>query len=326
MNPTKTARRVAAALVVPALLFTAACGGSDSKNDDEQKPGAVAKVSGKFGAEPKIEVPDDAKGSDEVVVNELLAGKGAEVKKGDTVRVDYAANIEALGSTWSQRLGTDPEAPRTQIVQEVGQEGPMLPAKVMDNLAGHKVGSRLQIEGTAQGIVGDRLNPQLNIKPADTLVWVIDIVNAKKIDKKAESKGTQAATEAGTPQVKAPSQKAATITIPKGEKAPKDLQQQVLIKGEGAEVKAGEGLVVQYTGVKWEDGKKFDSSWDNGGATVFPIGVNAVIKGWDQALVGKHIGDRVLLTIPPALAYGESGTSELAKNNLVFVVDILDTV
>ncbi|MDT0490363.1 FKBP-type peptidyl-prolyl cis-trans isomerase [Streptomyces griseus] len=326
MNPTKTARRAAAALVVPALLFTAACGGSDSKDTDAQKSGAVAKVSGKFGAEPKIDVPDDAKASDDVVVSEVLAGKGAEVKKGDTVRLDYAGNIEALGSTWAQRPGTDAKAPRTQIVQEIGQAGAMLPSKITDALAGQKVGSRVQIEGTAQGIVGDQLNPDLGIKPTDPLIWVIDIVNAKKIDKKAEAKGDQAASEAGMPEVKAPSQKAATITIPKGEKAPKDLQQQVLIKGEGAEVKAGEGLVVQYTGVKWEDGKKFDSSWDNNGATVFPIGVNAVIEGWDKALVGKNVGDRVLLTIPPNLAYGASPTSELAKNNLVFVVDILDTI
>lgn len=326
MNPTKTARRAAAALVVPALLFTAACGGSDSKDDDAQKSGAVAKVSGKFGTEPRIEVPDDAKASEEVVVSEVSAGKGAEVKKGDIVRLDFAGNIEALGSTWSQRPGGDAKGPRTQVVQEVGQQGQMLPTKVAEALAGHKVGSRVQVEGTAKAIVGDQLNPQAGIKPTDALVWVVDIVNAKKIDKKAESKGPQAASEDGMPVVKAAPQKAATITIPKGEKAPKDLQEQVLIKGDGAEVKAGEGLVVQYTGVKWEDGEKFDSSWDHGGASAFPIGVGGVISGWDKGLVGKHVGDRVLLTIPPAQAYGATPSSELAKNNLVFVVDILDTV
>ncbi|MEU1487596.1 FKBP-type peptidyl-prolyl cis-trans isomerase [Streptomyces sp. NPDC005752] len=325
MNPTKTARRAAAVLVVPALLFTAACG-SDAKDDDAPKSGTVAKVSGKFGAEPKIEVPKGAKVSDKVAVDDVSAGDGAEVKKGDIVRLDFAGNIEALGSTWAQRQGADPKAPRAQVVQEIGQQGQMLPTKVADALTGHKVGSRVQVEGTAETIVGDQLNPQSGIKPTDPLIWVVDIVNAKKVDKKAEAKGTQAASEPGTPEVKAQPQKAATITVPKGEKAPKDLQEQVLIKGDGAEVKAGQGLVVQYTGVKWEDGKKFDSSWDHGGASAFPIGVGGVISGWDKGLVGKHVGDRVLLTIPPGQAYGADPSNELAKNNLVFVVDILGAV
>lgn len=327
MNPTKTVRRAAAVLVVPALLFTAACG-SDSEKDDAapKKSEPVAEVSGKFGAEPKIEIPKDAKVADEVVVDGVSNGDGAEVKKGDIVRLDFAGNVPALGSTWAQRQGADPKGPRAQAVQEVGQQGQMLPTEVVDALAGYKVGSRVQIEGTAKAVVGDQLDPQSGVKPTDPLVWVVDIVNAKKVDKKGEAKGAQAASEAGMPEVKAASQKAATITIPKGEKAPKELKEQVLIKGDGAAVKAGEGLVVQYTGVKWEDGKKFDSSWDHGGASAFAIGVNGVIPGWDKGLVGKHVGDRVLLTIPPAQAYGNSPGSELAKNNLVFVVDILDTV
>ncbi|CAM5283544.1 peptidylprolyl isomerase [Streptomyces badius] len=82
----------------------------------------------------------------------------------------------------------------------------------------------------------------------------------------------------------------------------------------------------KYTGVKWEDEDKFDSSWDHGGASAFPIGVGGVIQGWDKGLVGKHVGDRVLLTIPPNQAYGADPSNQLAKNNLVFVVDILGTV
>ncbi|MFE3149130.1 MULTISPECIES: FKBP-type peptidyl-prolyl cis-trans isomerase [unclassified Streptomyces] len=325
MNPKKTARYAAAVLVVPALLFTAACG-SDSQDDDTLKSGLVGKVSGKFGTEPKIEVSKGAKAADKVVVEDVSTGDGAGVKKGDIVRLDFAGNIKELGSTWAQRQNADPKAPRAQAVQEIGEQGQMLPTKVADALVGHKVGSRVQVEGTAEAIVGEQLNPQSGIKPSDPLVWVVDIVNAKKVDKKAEVKGAQAASEAGMPEVKAAPQKAATITIPKGEKAPKDLREQVLIKGEGAEVKAGEGLVVQYTGAKWEDGKKFDSSWDHGGASAFPIGVGGVISGWDKGLVGKHVGDRVLLTIPPNQAYGADPTNQLAKNNLVFVVDILGTV
>jgi len=46
-----------------------------------------------------------------------------------------------------------------------------------------------------------------------------------------------------------------------------------------------------------------------------------VIKGWDQGLVGKHVGDRVLLVIPPALGYGAAGQSGIAPNEtLIFLV------
>ncbi|MFJ2746109.1 FKBP-type peptidyl-prolyl cis-trans isomerase [Streptomyces sp. NPDC087440] len=333
MIPKKTARIAAAALVVPALFLTAACG-SDTKDGKDEgsktvSAEAVAKVSGKFGEEPKIDVAKDAKAADKVVVKTLSEGTGAAVTKSDFVRLDFSGKTmkgQTLGSTWMKQPGADPKAPRMQVVQDIAQPGQMLPSKVMEALAGKKVGSRVEIEGTAKALIGDQLNPQSGITPQDGLVWVVDIVGAKSFDKKTESKGEQAAVSEGMPEVKADGQKAATFTIPKGEKAPKDLKEQVLIKGTGAEVKAGDGLVAQYTGVKWEDGKKFDSSWDHGGATAFQIGTGAVIKGWDKGLVGKHVGDRVLLSIPAAQAYGGNPQSELAKNNLVFVVDIVGTV
>ncbi|WP_198539283.1 FKBP-type peptidyl-prolyl cis-trans isomerase, partial [Streptomyces graminilatus] len=170
------------------------------------------------------------------------------------------------------------------------------------------------------------LNTSAGLAAKDVLIWVVDPVGAAAIDAKAEAKGEQAASEPSLPKVESPSQKAAVITIPKGAKPPKGLEEQVLIKGSGKKVEAGQGLIAQYTGVKWEDGKKFDSSWDHGGATAFQIGTGSVVAGWDKGLVGKNVGDRVLLVIPPALGYGASPGSELAKNTLVFVVDILGTV
>ncbi|MFJ6700400.1 FKBP-type peptidyl-prolyl cis-trans isomerase [Streptomyces sp. NPDC091272] len=335
MIPTKTARLAAAALVVPALFLTAACGG-DSKDDGSKtaSPEATAKVSGKFGDQPTIEIAKGAKAPAKVQVKTLSAGTGAEVKKTDYVRLDVAGKTTKgtdLGSTWAKQKGADPKAPRTQVVQDLAQPS-QLPPKVLEGLVGKKVGSRVEVDGAAKELVG-QLNPQMGIAPEDGLVWVLDIVAAKTYDKKSGAKGEQAASAEGMPEVKAQGPKAATITVPKGEKPPKELKEQVLIKGSGDEVKAGQGLVAQYTGVKWEDGKKFDSSWDHGGATTFPIGVGGVIPGWDKGLVGKHIGDRVLLVIPPELAYGgnkdqeaQQPPHELAKNNLVFVVDIVGAV
>ncbi|MFI9024985.1 FKBP-type peptidyl-prolyl cis-trans isomerase [Streptomyces sp. NPDC053560] len=322
MKLTKNTRRAAAAAIaVPVLMFTAACG-----SDDDSADSGVVKVDGKAGEQPKISVPKGAKPSDKTVVKTLHEGKGATVKKGDFVRLDFIGQTmkgQSLGSTWSKQPGAKE---RAQVVGEVGQPSQMLPSQVMEEAEGKKVGTRFEIEGTAKSIIGDQLNPQAGVKAGDGLVWVVDVVNAKKVDKKAAAKGEQAAPEAGMPEAKDNGQKPATITVPKGEKAPKDTKDQVLIKGDGPKVKAGQGVIAQYTGVKWEDGKMFDSSWKHGGATAFQIGTGQVVKGWDKALVGKNVGDRVLVVVPPKDGYAASPQSGLAKNTLVFSVDIIGAV
>ncbi len=327
--------RTGAALVVPALLFAAACGSEDSSDSDNGgKAGAVTQVTGAFGEEPKFDVPDDAQASDEAVVKVLSKGDGAKVAKGDQVRLDFAGKTmkdeQDLGSTWAQPAGGGGQQSagdvHPQLMGKVGEPNQSLPPDVLDSVKGHTVGSRLLVEGTAGALVGESLNPESGIEKSDGLVWVIDVAGAGKVDAKAELKGESAEPREGMPEIEVPAGKAAKITIPKGEDAPKELQEQVLIKGKGDEVKAGQGLVAQYTGYAWEDGKKFDSSWDNAGAAAFQIGTGSVVEGWDKALVGKKVGDRVLLVIPPDLGYGKSEGNELQKKTLVFVVDILGTI
>ncbi|MBB4895005.1 FKBP-type peptidyl-prolyl cis-trans isomerase [Streptomyces olivoverticillatus] len=323
MNHTKNARRLAAALAVPVLLLTAAACGSDKGGGSSD---AKVKVTGSFGQKPEISAPKDAKPADKLVVKTLTEGKGEKAEKGSFVRLDFAGQTmkdnKPLGGTWETQ-DQPAKGPRRQMVQQLGQPSQEMPAKVLDAVVGQKAGSRIEVEGTAKALIGDQLNPQAGVKPEDGLIWVIDVVGAQKVDSKAEVKGDMAKPESGMPEVKINSQKAADITIPKDEKAPSDLKEQVLIKGSGAEVKAGDGLIAQYTGVKWEDGQKFDSSWDHSGATAFQIGTGSVVKGWDQGLVGKHVGDRVLLVIPPKLGYEGQAQSGLDKNTLVFVVDIV---
>ncbi|MFD1831545.1 MULTISPECIES: FKBP-type peptidyl-prolyl cis-trans isomerase [Streptomyces] len=321
-------RRVAAVLVVPALLFTAACG---SEGDGSDGSAASVKVAGEVGEKPKVTVPEDAEAPDKAAVRTLAEGKGDPMAEGDYVRMDVYARMtgsdQELINTWNQQAGAPAEGDaHTQMVVRLGEQQQTLPDSVMDALVGKRTGGRVLVEGTAKAIIGDRLNPQAGIKETDGMVWVVDAVAAAKADAEAEVSGEQAEPEQGMPEVKAEGKKAAAITVPRGEKAPGKLRQQVLIEGDGPEVKAGDGLIVQYTGVKWEDGEKFDSSWDHGGATAFQIGTGSVVKGWDQGLVGKKVGDRVLLVIPPELAYGGNPQSELAKNTLVFSVDIVGKV
>ncbi len=118
-----------------------------------------------------------------------------------------------------------------------------------------------------------------------------------------------------------------TITVPSGVAAPTSLVVQPLIKGTGAVVEAGQTVSVHYTGVIWDAGKQFDSSWDRNAPLETVIGKGQVIAGWDEGLVGQTVGSQVLLVVPPDKGYGTTGTSDgsiKGTDTLVFVVDILD--
>ncbi|WP_152192409.1 FKBP-type peptidyl-prolyl cis-trans isomerase [Georgenia satyanarayanai] len=115
-----------------------------------------------------------------------------------------------------------------------------------------------------------------------------------------------------------------TLSFP-GTPAPDGLQVAVLEAGDGTAVEAGDTIVVNYHGQVW-DGKVFDSSFSRGSTISFPIGMGMVIGGWDDGLVGKAIGSRVLLSIPPEHGYGSRGVPQAGiggEDTLVFVVDIV---
>ena len=100
---------------------------------------------------------------------------------------------------------------------------------------------------------------------------------------------------------------------------------EVLEEGTGETSKTNDKLTVHYTG--WlEDGTKFDSSVDRGLAFIFTLGTGQVIKGWDEGMLNAKVGEKRKLTIPPALAYGESGMGSIIPPNstLIFEVKIIN--
>ena len=97
-----------------------------------------------------------------------------------------------------------------------------------------------------------------------------------------------------------------------------------IVKGEGAAVRSGQTITVNYVGVDYKTGTEFDSSWKSGKPATFEIGTRKVIPGWDQGLVGVTVGSRVQLDIPSDLAYGDNPTNGEPPGDLRFVVDILD--
>ncbi len=89
--------------------------------------------------------------------------------------------------------------------------------------------------------------------------------------------------------------------------------------GSGAEVPEGATVTVQYSGVGAADGTVFDSSWSRGEPISF--GLDQVIPGWTEGMVGMKEGGRRTLVIPPDLAYGDAGPAP--GDYLVFTIDLV---
>ncbi|KAM1031667.1 hypothetical protein FF1_035415 [Malus domestica] len=86
------------------------------------------------------------------------------------------------------------------------------------------------------------------------------------------------------------------------------LKKKLLKEGEGWDTpNNGDEVEVHYTGTLL-DGTQFDSSRDGGTPFKFTLGQGQVIKGWDEGIRTMKKGENALFTIPPALAYGESGS------------------
>jgi peptidylprolyl isomerase len=117
-----------------------------------------------------------------------------------------------------------------------------------------------------------------------------------------------------------------TVAIRDGASAPLGLTEKILQEGAGEVVKTGDVIEVNYHGVTWR-GNVFDSSFSRNASVEFPIGVGMLIKAWDQVLVGKKVGSRVLISASPEFGYGEQGAPSAGikgDDTLVFVVDIVD--
>lgn len=80
-----------------------------------------------------------------------------------------------------------------------------------------------------------------------------------------------------------------------------------------AQAKVGDRVKVHYTGFL-EDGSIFDSSLD-GEPFELTLGEGAVIKGFEDAIVGMNEGESKTVSIPPEDAYGPY------REDLVIVLD-----
>ncbi|THA34824.1 FKBP-type peptidyl-prolyl cis-trans isomerase [Streptomyces sp. A1277] len=314
-------RRLAGLLVVPLLLLSAACG-SDDKGSDSASASASAPSTGgfpaitagaKFGEKPTL-----AKGKGtppkELKTKVISEGDGAKLKNGDVAQVNY------LGQQWDTTEPFDNSFDRKQPFDLTLGAG-MVIQGWEKGLVGQKVGSRVEL--VIPPDLGYGAQGQDPIKPNATLVFVVDILKAKQIP--ASAKGTAVAQDdIDLPKVGTETDgKAPSLKIPSKVDPPKKLVSDYVLESKGDVVKDTDTVVVNYVAKLWKDGKEFDNTYTTGKTATFPL-AQVTLKGLKNGLVGKKIGSRVLLVVPPDQGLGDKEQQSIPANStLVFAVDIL---
>ncbi len=318
------------------MVTLAACGDDkDDKASDSASPSTPATsavpspkivdgplpaitAGAKFGQKPTV-----AKGSGDpskdLAVKTVIAGNGKTVAENDFVVANYLGQIWATGKSFDNSY----DSKKPLLIQLA--EGSVI-AGWRYGLVGRKAGSRVQMAIPPTWGYGPQGNADAGIKGTDTLVFVIDVQEA--FNAKSSAKGEVVAQDdVDLPKVGTNTDgKPPSLTVPKTD-APKKLVTAYVLEGDGAEVKAEQAVLCQFKGVVWDSGKEFESSYRQGQLSQFALPqMQQVVKGLAQGLAGKKVGSRVLVVVPPDLAYGDtppSGGVIKKGSTLVFSVDIL---
>ncbi len=309
-------RRIASALL-PVLLLATACGSSKS-SDVETPVGALADVtvSGASTEQPKIDfsAPLSFPSTQSKVVTEG-AGDGDPIQPDSRVTIDYvginASDGAEFDSSWK---GGKPAT--------FSLDGVI--AGLSKGLQGDHAGDRVLITIASKDGFGELGNGSA-IRKGDSLIFVVDV---RKVDNPlAEATGTPDPAPPTVPKLTYDDNDHPEkfVATDKTTKSPSELGVFPIIKGDGATVKSGQTITVEYVGQLYPDGSVFDESWSNDQPVSFSIGTGAVIEGWDKGLVGQRVGSRVVLVIPSELGYGSAaqGSDIPADSDLIFVIDIL---
>ncbi len=300
------------------MLGLAACGSGSSDPQEGGESLSSVTIEGDQGSEPKVTFDGRLDGSkDETEV--LVEGDGEEVAEGDTVKANWwignGFTEKKAQSTW-----TKDGAP-----QSVEMSEDILPF-LRETVVGNQVGDRVVLLTSAEEAFGEGGRPDIGIGNKDAVLAVVDILGRSETVPPLDGPQGEEKKPAGwAPELVEKGGVITGLDFSTAHKPSGKLIATTLVKGDGAKVKAGQTLTVNYLGQVYDADKPFDESY-SGEPAEFPIGVGQVIPGWDERLVGRTVGSRVILEIPPADGYGEQGNEQAGikgTDTLFFVVDIL---
>lgn len=293
-------------LMLPLLLLTAACSGSSDSPPAVVGTVDSVTVTGPTDKTPEIEfkAPLTFEKNDSKVVT-AGPGTGPAVEKSSLVTVQYAgwnASDETQFATSWNKGGAD-----TFYVNSV------VPG-FTDGLLGAHAGDRVLIVTPSKDAFGTTGNVTASVRPNESVIFVVDVIAVAAQQQPPSTVPSLEYDSDGNPSK--------FTAGPDVLQDPSKLGVYTLVEGTGPAVKSDDSITVEYFGQIYPDGDVFNA-WTGEPFNV-QLGADAVIKGWDQGLVGQKVGSRVVLVVPPSLAYGKKEQSGIPANStLIFTVQIL---
>jgi peptidylprolyl isomerase len=289
-----------------------ACGddeGSDNGSSGDAGLNGIT-ISGDLGKEPEVEWGGELE-TEETETAVVIEGDGEELAEGDEVQ----AYLWIGNGTTEQKAYSGYDAGQPETVVASKDLSPVF----RDAILGQTIGSRVAVTTTAETAFGPSGNPSLKIGNKDSVLIVVDLVEAYEAPEPKD-----------VPQSQMPKiiEKGGDVTGLDfaGVEEPAedgDLLRSIVEEGDGPVVKETDTVTADYLGMVYDGKKPFDESYSK---EPVPFSLQSVVKGWTYGLSGLKVGSRVILQIPPALGYGEAGQGESIPPNstLYFVVDIRD--
>lgn len=304
-----------AACVTLAGVLLTGCAGDEGAADSAAVPSALPSIDAAADAATLATVEQTAEPGSVPVLGFTppisVTGPVARVMQpgaGEVIEANRAVVADVVtvnGTDGNEEGNTYDGAPQILMTDEAN-----MPAALLEVMVGAQVGARVLL---AAPVAEDQ-----------TTLWAFEIESV--LDVPVQAEGTEAQLQPGLPLVdhadSATTDVRMPVIVPADGPPPAELVVQPLLIGAGQQVTADSSLVVQVTGALW-DGTQFQNTWEEGAGQ--PVVLSGAIEGWRQGLVGQTVGSRVMLVVPPDLAWGDEGRGDLipAGSTLVYVIDIL---
>ncbi len=259
---------------------------------------ADIQVTGTWSTRPDVEFPMPLL-VEEPETTILVAGAGPRLKEGGKALLAIYAQSGSDGEVLTDHFTDGPKAFR-MLRSDLGDD-------LYETMVGVRTGSRVL------HVVHDSV----------PLVMVIDVLPLFASGEPVEDVAAEAPDGAPMPTVNSKKDGTPVVNVPKKKKPPATLTTSVLIRGNGAQVLANETAVLQYQAVRWSKNKVVGSTWDPDELPVtVKVGADTLIEGLDAALTDLTVGSRILVVVPPVLAFGPAG-GKWQNETMVYVVDVL---
>lgn len=324
-------RRSLPVLLVTAAIAVSACGGDDAGSDTGSDPGSSTQPSsGATTEQPSAttdaatattmpdllpqdcaDVPDPAnyvegevptiippcEVPDELVVHTIRDGRGEPAEEGDTLIVDYLGMVIGSGLVFD-----------TSYTRDIPLDFPLGRGGVIDGwdqgLVGARAGSLLRLDIPSDLAYGDN-PPGDEIAPGDALSFYVEVraviptVTAEDAPLDLEIEPSVGATELTTTD---------------------------LVVGDGPTIELGDTAVVHMLLVRGDNEVVLFNTWERDDPLQIIMEEGQTLPGIFEGLQGATVGTRRIMSMPPALAFGESGEPSLglpAGTDLIVVADVV---